>query len=145
MTDQEKISRRKTLQLIFGASFLLTQSKIACADDPKYGDDDYYPEAPPSPSFTNLNGTSPNLHFPTKPANNIGRVLNQDEVKAAIASGNAATLPLLLAFLNLNYPGKVLDVRLHALNENYIYEVKLLSNAIFLHTITLDAKTLKKF
>lgn len=148
MTDHDNISRRKILQFIFGASVLLTQSNLAFAEDSGFGDadgDETDEEIPPFSSFTNQNGNLPNPHPIIKPNPNIGRVLNQDEVKAAIASGNAATLPLLLAFLNLNYPGKVLDVKLRAIDKNYIYEVKLLSNAIFLRTVTLDAKTMKKF
>ncbi len=137
------------LHFIFGASVLLLQSNFACADDSINDDDDYdeeigEEEISPSPGFSGQIGTSTNKFFPKKPAHSKGRVLNQDEVKAVIASGNAATLPLLLAFLNINYPGKVLDVKLRAVDNSYVYEVKLLSNAIFLRTVTLDAKTMKK-
>ena len=131
---------------------LLPQSDLAFADDPKNGSDDDGDDdnendngETPSTNFIHQNDDLGDLQFPSKPVRKIGRVLNQDEVKAAIASGNAATLPLLLAFLKNHYPGKVLDVRLRALDDNYIYDVKLLSNVIFLRTVTLDAKTLKKF
>ena len=149
------------LQLIFGVGVLLPQSKSVYADEPKNGggdtagdddnkngdggDDSGSGGGSPSTNFANQSEDLGDVQFPSKPARKLGRVLNQDEVKTAIARGSAATLPLLLAFLKNNYPGKVLDVKLRALDDNYIYDVKLLSNVIFLRTVTLDAKTLKKF
>lgn len=160
-TDHHLYTRRGLLHLIFGASVVLLQSQPALADDSKNGDggdtsggtdgkngdDDGGGEddSGSSSGFASQGGAAQNLHFPIKPAREIGRVLNQDEIKTAISSGNAATLPLLLAYLNINYPGKVLDVKLRAIDKSYVYEVKLLSKAVFLHTVMLDAKTMKKF
>lgn len=73
-----------------------------------------------------------------------GKVLNQEEVQVAIATQNAASLTLLLTYVDLTYPGSVLDVKLRKANEAYIYEVKMLSKLAFLRTVLLDAKTLKK-
>ena len=137
------------LQLIFAASFLVGHPTSASAED-SYDENESDDDNSASGSnfgggsiagFTNRNGT---VIGSQKPPDKFGRLLNQDEVTAAIASGNAATLPLLLAYLNLYYPGKVLDVRLHAKEEKYIYEIKLLSNTIFLRTVLLDARTLGK-
>ncbi len=52
-------------------------------------------------------------------------------------------MSLLLAYLNQNYPGDVLDVKLHPADAGLVYEVRYLSNIVFLHTVYLDAKTLK--
>jgi uncharacterized membrane protein YkoI len=73
-----------------------------------------------------------------------GRLLNQDEVKQEIANGSASSLPLLLAFVQNKYPGEVLDVKLRALDGQFIYEVKLLSKFVFLRTVSLEAKTLRQ-
>ena len=127
-------------QLIWGASILLTNQKSAFADD---GDDDGYDDEDYEPIIS-LNPTSPNGQniILSKPNKTKGRVLNQDEVRAAIASEKAATLPLLLAYLKSKYPGKVLDVKMRQSEDNLVYEVKLLSKAVFLRTLLLDAKTL---
>ena len=70
-------------------------------------------------------------------------VLDPQQTKAVIASGKAASMPLLLTYLNQNYPGQVLDVRLHNVNDGYVYEVRYLANVIVLRTLFLDAATLK--
>jgi len=70
-------------------------------------------------------------------------VLDPQQTKTAIAAGKAASMPLLLTYLNQNYPGQVLDVKLHSANDSYIYEVRYLSNVIVLRTLFLDAATLK--
>jgi uncharacterized membrane protein YkoI len=80
-----------------------------------------------------------------KHSSDKGKVLNQDEARAVISKGNAASLPLLLAFIDNNYPGQVLDVRLRKVNGNYIYDVKMLTKFIMLKTVSLDAQTLLKF
>ena len=70
-------------------------------------------------------------------------VLDPQQTKAVIAAGKAASMPLLLTYLNQNYPGQVLDVKLHSASDSYIYEVRYLSNVIVLRTLFLDAATLK--
>jgi len=70
-------------------------------------------------------------------------VLDPQETKAVIAAGKAASMPLLLTYLNQNYPGQVLDVKLHSASDSYVYEVRYLSNVIVLRTLFLDAATLK--
>jgi hypothetical protein len=70
-------------------------------------------------------------------------VLDPRETKAVIEAGKAASMPLLLTYLNQNYPGQVLDVKLHSANDSYVYEVRYLSNVIVLRTLFLDAATLK--
>ncbi len=70
-------------------------------------------------------------------------VLDPQQTKAVIAAGKAASMPLLLTYLNQNYPGQVLDVRLHSANDGYVYEVRYLANVIVLRTLFLDAATLK--
>lgn len=70
-------------------------------------------------------------------------VLDADQAKLAIAKGQAASMSLLLAYLKINYPGEVVDVKLHDAGNSYIYEVRYLANVIFLHTVYLDAQSLK--
>ena len=151
MTDQNIFSRRKFLKIIFGSSVALLHLQPAFADDknggdPETGDDKNGggTDDPPAQSFNGGDNSDINIYSPIKPIRNKGRLLNQDEVKDAIASGNAATLPLLLAYLNIKFPGKVLDVKMRELDKKYFYEVKLLANTIFLRTLMLDAKTLAK-
>jgi hypothetical protein len=69
--------------------------------------------------------------------------LDTEQTKAAIAGGKAASMPLLLTYLNQNYPGQVLDVKLHYATDSYVYEVRYLANVIVLRTLFLDATTLK--
>ena len=149
VTDQNIITRRKFLKVILGGSLMLLQRQPAFAGD-KNGDDTGDDkngggtDGDPEQSFSGGDSEEINIYSPVKPIRNKGRLLNQDEVKDAISSGKAATLPLLLAYMNLKYPGKVLDVKMRQLDEKYFYEVKLLSNTIFLRTLMLDAKTLAK-
>ena len=70
--------------------------------------------------------------------------LDPDQAKSAINQGMAASMPLLLTYLNRNYPGQLLDVQLHSAGPGYIYEVRYLSNAVFLRTVYLDAITLQQ-
>lgn len=70
-------------------------------------------------------------------------VLDQNQAKVAILQGKAATLPLLLAFLKLHFPGDVVDIRLHATNSGYVYEVRYLQKMVVLKTVFLDARTLQ--
>jgi len=70
-------------------------------------------------------------------------VMDPEQTKDAVTAGQAASMPLLLTYLNHNYPGEVLDVKLHEANTGYVYEVRYLANTIFLHTLYLDAQTLK--
>ena len=70
-------------------------------------------------------------------------VLDPQQTKAVIAAGRAASMTLLLTYLNQNYPGQVLDVRLHSASDGYVYEVRYLANVIVLRTLFLDAATLK--
>ena len=70
-------------------------------------------------------------------------ILDPQQTKVAIQQGQAASMNLLLTYLNQNYPGEVLDVKLHPVETGLVYEVRYLSNIVFLHTVYLDAKTLK--
>jgi hypothetical protein len=70
-------------------------------------------------------------------------VLDQNQAKVAILQGKAATMPLLLAFLKLHYPGDVVDVRLHSASPGYVYEVRYLQKMVVLKTVFLDARTLQ--
>lgn len=70
-------------------------------------------------------------------------VMDPEQTKDAVTAGQAASMPLLLTYLNHNFPGEVLDVKLHEANTGYVYEVRYLANTIFLHTLYLDAQTLK--
>ncbi len=71
-------------------------------------------------------------------------VLNQREAKQVVKAGQAASLPLLLTYMDNNYPGQILDVKLRDADIGYVYEVRYLSNAIFLRTVFLDGMTLVK-
>ncbi|MEP6827794.1 MAG: hypothetical protein ABJA10_06945 [Aestuariivirga sp.] len=70
--------------------------------------------------------------------------LDPDQAKSAINQGMAASLPLLLTYLKQNYPGELLDVQLHNAGPGYVYEVRYLSNVVFLRTVYLDAITLQQ-
>ena len=70
--------------------------------------------------------------------------LDPDQAKSAINQGMAASMPLLLTYLKRNYPGELLDVQLHSAGPGYIYEVRYLSNVVFLRTVYLDAITLQQ-
>ncbi len=70
-------------------------------------------------------------------------VMDPEQTKDAVKAGGAASMPLLLTYLKQNYPGEVLDVKLHEADVGYVYEVRYLANTIFLHTLYLDAQTLK--
>jgi hypothetical protein len=93
----------------------------------------------PSPSAAISAGAtnSPNILF-----KRMGRVVDQDEALKAISSGKAVTLPLLLAYMANKYPGEIVDIKLWTKDNQYVYEVKILSNAINLKSVVLDAKTL---
>lgn len=56
----------------------------------------------------------------------------------------AASMPLLITYLKLNYPGELLDVKLHSAGPSFVYEVRYLSNVVFLRTVYLDALTLQQ-
>ena len=70
--------------------------------------------------------------------------LDPDQAKNAINQGMAASMPLLLTYLKRNYPGELLDVQLHSAGPGYVYEVRYLSNVVFLRTVYLDAITLQQ-
>lgn len=99
------------------------------------------PQPPPTPSPSaaiSAGATnSPNILF-----KRMGRVVDQDEALKAISSGKAVTLPLLLAYMANKYPGEIVDIKLWTKDNQYVYEVKILSNAINLKSVVLDAKTL---
>jgi hypothetical protein len=105
-----------------------------------------------SPESSDSSQPSSNWTAGGAPAQSVGqssgsgsrRFLNQDEVKKVVASGNAASLPLLLAYVGQNYPGDVLDVKMRRVDGGYAYDVKVLSNLVVLRTVSLEAKTLKK-
>ena len=71
-------------------------------------------------------------------------VLDQEQSKMVIGAGRAASMQLLFAYLNQHYPGEVLDVKLHTASDGFIYEVRYLSNVVFLNTVFLDAQTLQQ-
>ncbi|MBG1231553.1 hypothetical protein [Aestuariivirga litoralis] len=71
-------------------------------------------------------------------------VLDQEQSKQVIQQGQAASMPLLFAYMNQKFPGQVLDVKLHATGEGLVYEVRYLANIIELRTLFLDAMTLSR-
>jgi uncharacterized membrane protein YkoI len=79
----------------------------------------------------------------SKSGSSKGVSTTQDEARAAVKSGKAASLPLVLAFMSINFPGEVLDVKLLQNQKGYVYEVKYLAKSTLLQVVTLDAKTLK--
>ena len=70
--------------------------------------------------------------------------LDSDQTKSVIGQGKAATMQLLLTFLQKNFPGEVVDVKLHDDGTNYIYELRYLSNIVTLRTVYLDALTVEQ-
>jgi uncharacterized membrane protein YkoI len=78
-----------------------------------------------------------------KSGSSKGVSTTQDEARAAVKSGKAASLPLVLAFMENHFPGEVLDVKLLQNPKGYVYEVKYLAESSLLQVVTLDAKTLK--
>jgi hypothetical protein len=75
---------------------------------------------------------------------NSGKSSNQDQVRRAVASGQAVSLPLLLTFLTNNYPGQLLDVKLRSSIFGMYYDVKYIDPSNHLLSLALDARTLKK-
>lgn len=103
----------------------------------------------PTQSITSTNGSSSRGTSDTDASRQrygmmlTSPALDTEQTKAVIAGGKAASMPLLLAYLNQNYPGQVLDVKLHYATDSYVYEVRYLANVIVLRTLFLDAATLK--
>lgn len=158
VTEKQDISRRVFVQMVlgFGASVTVASRAFAKDGDGSKGrsgkgddeneeenEDDAETISDVSPAPSSLNSNNQNSSNPL-PNQNNGKLLTPDEVKIAIDKNNAATLPLLLAYVDNNFPGQVLDVRLRLVEEVYIYEVKLISNFVFLRSLRLDAKTMKK-
>lgn len=167
MTDKFEISRRLALRMIFGAATLLAFPLAASASDnePDSHDNndssDSRDDSEDSDEDENDSGSDDSSNQGTVSQNNSGtssgqqttvshqktnrgKVLNQEEVQVAIATQNAASLTLLLTYVDLTYSGSVLDVKLRKSSDGYIYEVKMLSKFAFLRTVLLNAKTLKK-
>jgi hypothetical protein len=98
----------------------------------------------PSPAGQPVPGTNGTASLP-QPAATMARlpILDPEQTKAVVAAGRAVSMPLLLTYLKQYYPGEIVDVKLHAADTNYVYEVRYLANVIFLHTLYLDAQTLK--
>jgi len=70
-------------------------------------------------------------------------VMSNDQARQAIGQGRAVSMSLLLAFLENNQAGRVLDVKLRDSPQGLVYEVKTLANLIILRSLYLDAATLK--
>jgi uncharacterized membrane protein YkoI len=89
--------------------------------------------------------TAPNANGKASQSAAFSRLppLDPEQIKSAINSGKAVSMTMLLTFVKLNYPGDVLDVKLHETKNKLVYEVRYLSNVIFLRTVYLDAQTLK--
>jgi uncharacterized membrane protein YkoI len=68
----------------------------------------------------------------------------QDQALKAVGNGQAVSLPLLFAYVAINYPGQVLDVKLRESLFGYYYDVKVLDPSNHLLSVVLDAKTLQK-
>jgi len=60
------------------------------------------------------------------------RLISISNSQIAIQQGQAASMSLLLAYLKQSYPGEVLDVKLRDTSGGLVYEVRYLSNVIFL-------------
>jgi hypothetical protein len=116
------------------------------SNDPGAGSGSDSPDSSESsePSSNGTAGGAPAQSVGQSSGSGSRRFLNQDEVKKVVASGNAASLPLLLAYVGQNYPGDVLDVKMRRVDGGYAYDVKVLSNLVVLRTVSLEAKTLKK-
>jgi uncharacterized membrane protein YkoI len=112
--------------------------------DDSGGDDSDSPSSGPPTASTASTTSGSNSDTTISKKLSKGRVLNQQEVQQVITQGKATSLPLVLAYVANNYPGQVLDVKLRTASGAFAYEVKVLSKYVFLKTILLDAKTLKK-
>jgi hypothetical protein len=80
----------------------------------------------------------------TTPISNSGQSITQNQVRDAVQSGKAVSLPLVLAYMANNYKGQVLDIKLRLSLYGYYYDVKYLDASNHLLTVALDAKTLTK-
>jgi hypothetical protein len=80
----------------------------------------------------------------TTPISNSGQSITQNQVRDAVQSGKAVSLPLVLAYMANNYRGQVLDIKLRSSLYGYYYDVKYLDASNHLLTVALDAKTLTK-
>jgi uncharacterized membrane protein YkoI len=129
------ISRRQLLSHLFALPLYGVVSGVAWADGDEDADD----------SGDNDTGGNNDNDQDNHKNTHIGLSLTQDAALAAVQNGKAVSLPLLLAFMSLNYPGEILDVRLRKLDAQYIYEVRYLVDKTQLRVLKLEAKTLKKF
>jgi uncharacterized membrane protein YkoI len=171
VNDHNYISRRLLLQLLLGAGLVVSSAGHAFADgggdgehhenggsehhdgggstgggDDSASDDSNSPDSASSDDSADSSSSVGTGSGGAAQSVGVGgrRFLNQDEVKKVVASGNAASLPLLLAYVGQNYPGDVLDVKMRKVDGGYAYDVKVLSNLVVLRTVSLEAKTLKK-
>lgn len=69
--------------------------------------------------------------------------LEASAAKAAVSEGKAVSLTKLIAFIKLNYPGKVLDVDLKKSSGRYQYRIKILKDTGEVVKLRLDAMTLQ--
>jgi uncharacterized membrane protein YkoI len=105
------------------------------------GDSDNENEGESETGSSNQGSSSTNQTV--KSGSSKGVSTTQDEARAAVKSGKAASLPLVLAFMSINFPGEVLDVKLLQNQKGYVYQVKYLAKSTRLQVVTLDARTLK--
>jgi uncharacterized membrane protein YkoI len=92
----------------------------------------------------NIGGSTQSSDNDDVPSHSLDKSSTQDQALEAVEHGQAVSLPLLFAFMAINHPGQVLDVKLRTSIFGYYYDVKVLDASNHLLSIALDAKTLEK-
>jgi len=138
----KKSSRRQALRIMAGLTLLGLAPTFAIADDDDSGDSDTGGEGSAA-ECDHEKAETIHLDNVGKREPNGNGSMTQNEALLAVKKGLAVSLPDLLNYVAKNYPGDILDVRLHKRQDQYFYFIKYLENSINLHMIELEAKTLK--
>jgi hypothetical protein len=76
--------------------------------------------------------------------NGGGSLRDQDRVRRAVQDGSAVSLKKLKEFLNVNYPGKIINLNLEKKPDCYVYHVRILQAGNRVKNLTVDALTLQR-
>lgn len=66
---------------------------------------------------------------------------DHDQARAALASGEILPLSAIIAKLEKDFPGQILEVELEQKNGQWIYEIKLLQRDGYRQKLKVDAKS----
>lgn len=66
---------------------------------------------------------------------------DHDQARAALASGEILPLSAIIAKLEMDFPGQIVEVELERENGQWIYEIKLLQKDGYRQKLKVDAKS----